>query len=421
MTETSLDEPVVTRRKSVLWNPLVLSILITETAERIAYFGFRAVLVLYFTQGLQFSESTAVALCSGTAGLAYFSPLIGAVLADSSWGRFQTIWRFGRMYAFGLCLLSWAAYGLPMNSSAEGEDGSGHTDDETQSEGLGLERLLTFGGLFCVCMGTGGIKPCVSAFGADQVDVDSNSASETPTTVDKFQDEPAEDMTSKHSAAQSSSGDAKAREERIREFFNSFYFCINVGALGAFALIPIVRATYGFGAAFLIPTVSMVLALSVFRSQKNKYRHRTRDASEPTLFQIFQVSLGILRLRLFETTLCRKLASFFGITRRSSVGHAAIPLDEDSDVDTNNDPSAATRDQVYMDASKSLHLLPLMAFFPIFWMLYDQQGSVWTLQATRLNLHGVVSAVGRATPGTLNLETYNILNYHSLPQSNFNF
>jgi POT family proton-dependent oligopeptide transporter len=30
-----------------------------------------------------------------------------------------------------------------------------------------------------------------------------------------------------------------------------------------------------------------------------------------------------------------------------------------------------------------------MLFFPIFWMLYDQQSSVWILQATRLDLHGL--------------------------------
>mmetsp|Transcript_25850 Transcript_25850/g.29594 ORF Transcript_25850/g.29594 Transcript_25850/m.29594 type:complete len:133 (-) Transcript_25850:1078-1476(-) len=33
--------------------------------------------------------------------------------------------------------------------------------------------------------------------------------------------------------------------------------------------------------------------------------------------------------------------------------------------------------------------MPLMLFFPIFWTLYDQQGSVWTLQATHLNCHGL--------------------------------
>jgi hypothetical protein len=42
-----------------------------------------------------------------------------------------------------------------------------------------------------------------------------------------------------------------------------------------------------------------------------------------------------------------------------------------------------------LDAEQVLRVLPIMAMFPIFWMLYDQQGSVWTLQATRMRLHGL--------------------------------
>jgi POT family proton-dependent oligopeptide transporter len=98
--------------QSVLWNRLVLSILITETAERVAYFGFRAVLVLYFTHGLHFSDATAVSLCAGTVALAYLSPLLVAMLADSSWDRFATIWRFGCIYILGLWLLTLASYGV---------------------------------------------------------------------------------------------------------------------------------------------------------------------------------------------------------------------------------------------------------------------------------------------------------------------
>lgn len=45
--------------------------------------------------------------------------------------------------------------------------------------------------------------------------------------------------------------------------------------------------------------------------------------------------------------------------------------------------------QERQDAEQVLHLMPLMLFFPIFWTLYDQQGSVWTLQATHLNCHGL--------------------------------
>ena len=61
--------------------PVVLSILICEAAERFAYFGFRAILVLYFKNDLEFSESFAVALFAYVASLAYFSPLLVQPLA----------------------------------------------------------------------------------------------------------------------------------------------------------------------------------------------------------------------------------------------------------------------------------------------------------------------------------------------------
>ena len=41
-------------------NSVVFCILITEAAERFAYFGFRAVLVLYFTTELEFEDSEIV-------------------------------------------------------------------------------------------------------------------------------------------------------------------------------------------------------------------------------------------------------------------------------------------------------------------------------------------------------------------------
>jgi proton-dependent oligopeptide transporter, POT family len=46
--------------------------------------------------------------------------------------------------------------------------------------------------------------------------------------------------------------------------------------------------------------------------------------------------------------------------------------------------------QQLSDAARALNVLPIFAMLPCFWMLYDQQGSVWTLQASRMNLHGVI-------------------------------
>jgi len=362
--EERQDRNNPTLPSSVLWNRVVLSILITETAERIAYFGFRAVLVLYFTHGLQFSESTAVSLCASTVALSYFSPLMGAVLADSRWGRYQTIWRFGCLYALGLSLLTWAAYGVPNY-----QEGNVEREEEDVSEHLTTKRGLTFVSLFCVCMGTGGIKPCVSAFGADQV-----VATQDETAAVNTSGKDAQDKEGYSNLVE------KRRQERIREFFNSFYFAINVGALGAFALIPLVRANFGFGASFLIPTISMIVALIIFRLHKRQYKHRTRDESQHSLLEVFVVSFWILVERALDTRIVRSISS-----RPMFRHHRVSTADNENDGDLAEDPSSAP---VYQDAAQALHLLPLMAFFPIFWMLYDQQGSVWTLQASRMNLHG---------------------------------
>ena len=349
---------------SAVWNRVVLSILITETAERIAYFGFRAVLVLYFTHGLQFAESTAVSLCAATVALSYFSPLVGAMLADSRWGRYQTIWRFGCLYALGLILLTWAAYGVPNYQE-------GNVERQESSDNQTMQRALTFISLFFVCMGTGGIKPCVSAFGADQVATRENAAAKESA---KDSQETSQDNEGSSNLVE------KRRQERIREFFNSFYFAINVGALGAFALIPLVRANFGFGASFLIPTISMILALIIFRVHKREYKHQTRDESHHSLTEVFLVSFSILLDLALDTRIGRSIS-----TRRIFRHHRVPGVDDDNDSDTAADPSSTP---VYQDASQALHLLPLMGFFPIFWMLYDQQGSVWTLQASRMNLHG---------------------------------
>ena len=120
----------------------VYAILSCEAAERLCYYGVRAVLVL-FLLSLGFDEPQAIALNSYWIALCYFSPLLGAVLADAAWGRFTTILVFTALYACGMALL---AAGAHLAS-----------------------RGASFAGLFLVALGAGGIKPCVGPFGADQL------------------------------------------------------------------------------------------------------------------------------------------------------------------------------------------------------------------------------------------------------------
>ena len=381
-------------KQSILRNKVILSILITETAERFAYFGFRAVLVLYLHNGLQFSESTSVSLFAAVSGLAYFSPLVGALFADSSWGRYLTILRFGAVYSIGLCLVTFAAYEASSLSCLSAVDGDGDGKECIDINGgevedmeiLEIARLLSCFGLVLVCLGTGGIKPCVSAFGADQVVLVDNTL--------KYSHVGNEDITESSSDGQEA--------DRIREFFNSFYFCINVGALLSFAIIPIIRANYGFGAAFFIPTICMIAAIGVFLSQRKAYKHRKRNSSQPSLFGILKMCSTIV---LTESWYCKYFTSTDTTTTSSSSRMTVTTASEETsndieeknpgttditkidDIIENNEENHIHKER--QDAEQILHIMPLMLFFPIFWMLYDQQGSVWTLQATRLNRHGL--------------------------------
>ena len=122
--------------------PVVWCILLTEMGERFSYFGFRAVLVLYFKEILRYDDNWAIALFAYTTSLAYLSPLAGALLADGLWGRYRTIFYFGLVYVLGLATLTlaaWIDFQLPW------------------------KRAVSFVGLFLCCLGTGGIKPCVSS------------------------------------------------------------------------------------------------------------------------------------------------------------------------------------------------------------------------------------------------------------------
>ena len=346
------------RSKTSFLTPVVLCILITETAERFSYFGFRAILVLFFTLQLHYEESTAIALFAYMTCLAYLSPLLGALLADGHLGRYCTILIFGIVYLIGLCILTGGAF----------------LDSDTQLES---KRVLTFGGLFLVCLGTGGIKPCVSAFGADQV------ASQETTNGGGREIHQEDDFTS----------------DRVRAFFASFYFCINLGAVTSIFVIPIIRAHYGFGAAFLTPTLFILLAMMAFLSKSSEYVHHVPTTSLATTFRLCG---WILRRRLSQYALVHRYCPWIRPTQsplsNNNSGSESTSLEatwSDGLVHDNNNnnnnamDTEASHNQQVSDAAQALHVMPILGMLPMFWMLYDQQGSVWTLQATRMALGNI--------------------------------
>ena len=97
-------------------------------------------------------------------------------------------------------------------------------------------------GLLFIAVGTGGIKPCVSAFGADQF------AGEYGRRVPKPQ-----------------------VEKEVSQFFHLFYLSINIGSVASFILSPLFRTYIGYWMAFGMPAVFLCIATLVFWSGRADY------------------------------------------------------------------------------------------------------------------------------------------------------
>lgn len=73
-------------------------ILGTELSEVLAFAGIARNLVTYLTGVLHESNAAAVADVSTWSGTCFLTPLLGAFLADTYWGRYKTIVVFLSVY-----------------------------------------------------------------------------------------------------------------------------------------------------------------------------------------------------------------------------------------------------------------------------------------------------------------------------------
>ncbi|KAL9229470.1 hypothetical protein vseg_004933 [Gypsophila vaccaria] len=246
-------QPVV---KSITGNwracPFILG---TECCERLAYYGIAKNLVNYLTSNLHESNVSAARNVNAWAGTCYLTPLIGAYLADAYWGRYRTIAVFSTIYFIGMCTLSTSAL-VPALKPAE-------CVGSVCPAATTAQNAVFFAGLYLMSLGTGGIKPCVSSFGADQFDdTDPN--------------------------------------ERVKKgsFFNWFYFSINIGSLVSSSVIVWIQENVGWGIGFGIPALFMGVAITCFVSGTPLYRFQSPAGSPLT--RMLQVIVASVRKRRLE-------------------------------------------------------------------------------------------------------------------------
>ncbi|CAB3386070.1 Hypothetical predicted protein [Cloeon dipterum] len=283
----------------------VFFIITNEFCERFCYYGMRTILSLYFVAWLNYTEDQATTAYHGFLVLCYFTPVLGAIVADSWLGRFKTILILSIVYAFGSVFISLSA--IPSFLPPE---------------------AFTWLGLVLIGLGTGGIKPCVSAFGGDQFVV-------------------------------------PEQEKQLQKYFSIFYLSVNGGSLLSTFLTPILREDVNcfgrddcYSLAFGVPAILMVVSLVIFVVGKPMYKCK-KPGGNIVVDVCACIGHGI-KMRIRN----RK-----GEKKEHWLDHAEEKYGK----------------KMVHDVKLALKVLAKFLTVPIFWALYDQQGSRWTFQATRMD------------------------------------
>ena len=216
-----------------------------EAAERFSFYGMRAILVVFMTKYLLNMEGQPDYMTEPQArewfhffvSAVYFFPIFGSILSDVFWGKYKTILNLSIVYCLGHLALA---------------IGDMHI--------LFPPKIWLGIGLGLIAIGSGGIKPCVSAHVGDQFNKNTGSL------LDKV--------------------------------FGIFYFAINFGAFFSTLLIPLLLDKHGPAVAFGLPGILMFVATVVFWMGRNKF-HAVPPAGWQKLKQDAFSSKGLkLLLRL---------------------------------------------------------------------------------------------------------------------------
>ncbi|KAM4795967.1 solute carrier family 15 member 1 [Rhinophrynus dorsalis] len=297
----------------------IFFIVINEFCERFSYYGMRAVLVLYFKYFLRWDDNLATVIYHTFVAVCYLTPIFGAIIADSWLGKFKTIVYLSIVYTVGQVIMAVSSI-----HDLTDADRNGTPDNVT------VHIAMSMIGLLLIALGTGGIKPCVAAFGGDQFD--------------------------------------ETQDKQRSRFFSIFYLSINAGSLLSTIITPILRGQECgihsqqkcYPLAFGVPAGLMVVALVVFIAGSNMYKKVSPQGNI-----IVKVSKCI----------------GFAISNRYRNRSKSIPKREHW-----MDWAREKYDERLIAQIKMvLKVLFLYIPLPMFWALFDQQGSRWTLQATTMD------------------------------------
>jgi POT family proton-dependent oligopeptide transporter len=322
-----------------------------EGCERFSFYGMRSILTLYLARELyahhpQFAAAPAAfakAHFHLFVAAVYALPMVGAVIADRLLGTYRTILWLSVVYACGNLALALGAHSV----------------------------WGVWTGLGLIAIGSGGIKPCVSAHVGDQF--------------------------------------GRGNWFRLRTIYQAFYFIINFGSFFAYLLIPLIWKYAGVRVAFGIPGVLMLASVVVFWMGRNKFIHvppspgGKRGLLDAASSIAFFMAVGHLFFTIGRpwplvaglSAACLAVGALLFVWRQSIArddGFLAVTLTALATWLRRPGRGfwAGARARLGADAVEGpiavLRIASVFFLVSAFWALFDQKASSWVLQAESLNL-----------------------------------
>jgi POT family proton-dependent oligopeptide transporter len=329
---------------------------IVEFAERWTYYGTTNIYNNYIRAPLPpLSRTGAVIIdkASGVAGalgqgqqktfairtfnsfFVYVTPFVGAILADTKWGRYKTIMVFSIVCLAGHIIL----VGSASPASLENSNGA---------VGLLVLSIIVMG------LGAGAIKANVSPLIAEQ-------------------------YTGKLRKETLKSGEIviKSPALTVQTIYLYFYGAINFGSAGAISASFLAR-DHGYWVAFLVPTCIFALVPVVLAVGKKHY------VVTPPRGSILLETTRVIRMALapawsfnpMRTYRTIKGPKFWDCARPSSYPEGEVP-------------SSITWDDEFVgEVARTCNACAVFLFFPIWWLCYSQiDGNLATISAS-MTLNG---------------------------------
>lgn len=310
-----------------------------EACERFSFYGMRNILTQFLISSSILATLTTVDKEIAAKNIfhifvmgVYFFPLLGGWLSDRFWGKYRTIFWLSLVYCAGnACLATF-------------------TDNKTGF----------YTGLFLISLGSGGIKPCVSAFVGEQFD-----------------------STNKHLA---------------KLVFDAFYWIINFGSFFASFLIPPALVMFGPRIAFGIPGALMFVATIIFWFGRARYVVEPPTPGDPHSFgRIVKTAIskssggkalfGIGILSALASIMLHVFVPAVGLVAAICLALVLFGVFTGMGAWFNLNEAKAVHPEEDVEGAKSVFpILILFALVTPFWSLFDQKASTWVVQGLSMEL-----------------------------------